>query len=62
MDRLKRRDVDIRFGFVPLPEGEARTKKLWVRVSPKELREVQARAAAEKTEVCDWARIRMLGA
>lgn len=56
----KRRNVDIRFGFVPLPEGEARTRKLWVRVSPREVKALEAKACEAKTPFSDWVRNRLL--
>ena len=47
-------------GFVPLPEGEARTKNFTVRMSPAEVRAIREAAARAKADVPGWTREKLL--
>jgi predicted HicB family RNase H-like nuclease len=43
-------------GRPPLPKGEAKAGTLRVRVTPDELRTIEAKARAKKQTVSDWIR------
>jgi len=53
---LKRQNKVKKAGRPPLPKGDAKVATLRIRVTPEELRAVEASAKASKQSVSEWIR------